>query len=244
MEAAFDRSPERLSIRRAEAELQLSRSAIRRNLHETGLKAYKVKVSFFSWFRISLLSVFSQAFFTQVLQALIPEDKDRRVQFAEGILRSIDGDPHFLSTLMFSDESIFHLDGRVNKQNCRIWARENPRRYCEQPLHSEKVIVWAAMSHRGVIGPFFFDGNVTGESYLAMLQNFLWPQLANLPDVDQLHFMQDGAPPHFGLSVRKLLDDTFGANRLIGSACKEQGGLQGSTAKLFIKVIPGQNRSE
>ena len=110
---------------------------------------------------------------------------------------------------MFSDESIFHLDGRVNKQNCRFWARENPRRYREQPLHSEKVIVWAAMSHRGVIGPFFFEGNVTGESYLAMLQTFLWPQLANLPDVDQLHFMQDGAPPHFALSVRQWLDRVF-----------------------------------
>lgn len=209
VEAAFDRSPERLSIRRAELELQLSRSAIHRNLQEIGMKPFKMKVSFLTFCFVFSCCLQQALFFTQVLQALIPEDKDRRVQFAEGILRSIANDPEFLSKMMFSDESIFHLDGRVNKQNCRIWSRENPRSYREQPLHSEKVVVWAALSHRGVIGPFFFDGNVTGENYLTMLQNFLWPQLANLPDINELHFMQDGAPPHFALSVRQWLDQAF-----------------------------------
>lgn len=193
VEAAFQQSPERLSVRRAEMELNLSRSAIHRTLQQIGLKAYKIKV----------------------LQALIPEDKDRRVQFAEWVLNSITEEPQFLSTLMFSDEAIFQVDGRVNKQNCRIWACENPRSYRERPLHSEKVIVWAAMSHHGVLGPFFFDDTVNGENYLQMLKTFLWPRVANLPDIHRLRFMQDGAPPHFARSVRQWLDQNFGT-RWIG----------------------------
>ena len=131
------------------------------------------------------------------------------MQFAEWVLSSITEEPQFLSTLMFSDESNFYLNGHVNKQNCRIWASENPRRFSEQPLHSEKVIVWAAMSHRGVLGPFFFEESVNGENYLEMLQSFLWPQVANLPDIDRLRFMQDGAPPHFARPVRQWLDQVF-----------------------------------
>ena len=46
VEEAFNRSPERLSIRRAEMELEIPRSAIHRNLQNAGLKPYKIKVSF------------------------------------------------------------------------------------------------------------------------------------------------------------------------------------------------------
>ncbi|CAH2106362.1 unnamed protein product [Euphydryas editha] len=35
----------------------------------------------------------------------------------------------------------FHLSGYVNKQNCRIWVSENPRRIVEKSLHAELVIV-------------------------------------------------------------------------------------------------------
>ena len=140
-----------------------------------------------------------------MLQAPKPEDKNRRLQFAEWALNCAAEEPQFLSTLMFSDEAIFHVDGRVNKQNCRILACENPRICHEQPLHSEKVVVWIALSHRGVLGPFFFDASVTGESYLTMLQSFLWPRVADLPEIEQLRLMQDGAPPHFARSVRQWL---------------------------------------
>lgn len=45
--------------------------------------------------------------------------------------------------------------GTVNKQNCRIWANENPREYQEQPLWPEKCTVWCALWSKGIIGPFF-----------------------------------------------------------------------------------------
>ena len=52
-----------------------------------------------------------------------------------------------------------------------------------------------------------------------MLQSFLWPNVANLPEIEQLRFMQDGAPPHFARSVRQWLDHAF-ESRWIG-----RGGL-------------------
>ena len=33
------------------------------------------------------------------------------------------------------DEAQFDLGGYVNKQNCRIWATENPHAYIQKPTH-------------------------------------------------------------------------------------------------------------
>ena len=44
----------------------------------------------------------------------------------------------------------------VNKQNCRIYATENPQEIQEVPLHDDKVTVWCGVSAKTVIGPFFF----------------------------------------------------------------------------------------
>ncbi|KAJ8944389.1 hypothetical protein NQ318_017709, partial [Aromia moschata] len=35
----------------------------------------------------------------------------------------------------------------------------------------EKVNVWAGIIGQNIIGPFFIDGNLNGETYLALLQN-------------------------------------------------------------------------
>jgi hypothetical protein len=79
-------------------------------------------------------------------------------------------DPSFLYNLEFSDEAHFHLNGKVNRQNFRYWDTRNPSCYSEVPLHSPRITVWAVIGCQGVIGPFFFHENVTGVSYLELLQ--------------------------------------------------------------------------
>ena len=53
-----------------------------------------------------------------------------------------------------------------------------------------------------IFGPYFFDENVTGKSYLEMLETFLWAQIKQW----RLYFQQDGAAPHYALIVRDWLD--------------------------------------
>ena len=82
--------------------------------------------------------------------------------------------------IIFSDEAHFHLGGYVNKQNCRIWATENPHAYIEKPTHPKRVSVWYGFCSRGIIGPFFFENEqgeevtVNGDRYRTMLNEFLF----------------------------------------------------------------------
>ena len=50
---------------------------------------------------------------------------------------------------------------------------------------------------------------MNAERYLAMLQNDVWPVVSTWPNLNDLVFMQDGAPPHYATVVRNWLDITF-----------------------------------
>ena len=44
----------------------------------------------------------------------------------------------------------------------------------DKPSSGEKLIVWIGLVRNNLIGPFFFDGNVNGQTYLEMLNNFVF----------------------------------------------------------------------
>jgi hypothetical protein len=72
-------------------------------------------------------------------------------------------DDKFLPRVIFSDETTFHLSGKVNRHNVRILGLQNPHTTPEHERDSSKVNVFCAISQRKVYGPFFFDENaVTG----------------------------------------------------------------------------------
>ena len=50
---------------------------------------------------------------------------------------------------------------------------------------------------------------MNAERYLHMLDSFVWPTVSGWDNIDDLIFMQDGAPPHFALTVRAWLDQHF-----------------------------------
>jgi len=105
------------SERRASNTLHLSRSTIKRILKDLKWHPYKV----------------------QIVQKLYEEDYASRLFFAQNELNRLDNDDARLFRLAFSDEANFHMDGMVNRHNCRYWAPENPNWVIEQGLHSEKV---------------------------------------------------------------------------------------------------------
>ena len=57
-----------------------------------------------------------------MLQALQSNDMPRRKEFAVNMLQRISEDEAFLRRVCFSDEATFHVSGKLNKHNVRIWG--------------------------------------------------------------------------------------------------------------------------
>jgi hypothetical protein len=181
--ASFQRSPQK-STRRASRELQLPQITVSKILRKRLLmKPYKL----------------------QLVQALKPEDLAVRYEFCREILARIENDNDLPARFIFSDEATFHIKGKVNRHDVRVWGTENPHVTLEHERDSPKVNVFCAISKMKVCGPLFFGENtVTGNCYLDMLTLLLLPQLKE--DSNDFIFQQDGAPPHFHMTARNHLN--------------------------------------
>ncbi|PNF28274.1 hypothetical protein B7P43_G06511 [Cryptotermes secundus] len=176
----YQRSPKK-SLRRRSRELQMPTTTWRALRKRILLKPYKL----------------------QLLQAVKPQDKVARTHLAEDIQEKMEDDG-FVERLVFIDEATFYLIGIVNRHNVRIWGTQNPHAQIEHERDSPKINVFCAVSQQKVYGPFFFaEATVTGNTYPDMLENWLFPQLAN--DSNDYIFQLDGAPPHFHRNARGLL---------------------------------------
>ena len=114
--------------------------------------------------------------------------------------------------MLFSDEANFVNTGNVNKHYIHYWANENSRCMRTVPFqHPWSVNCWCVIVGDHVIGPYFFEGRLTGQVYANFLQNVL-PQL--MEDVP-LHFRinmwmhHDGAPPHYAMCSRQVMNEIF-----------------------------------
>uniref|UniRef100_A0A914WR79 Transposase n=1 Tax=Plectus sambesii TaxID=2011161 RepID=A0A914WR79_9BILA len=184
---AFISNPH-ISVHHAANLFELNKSTVNRTLQDHKFYQYKL----------------------QTCQKLFDEDRACRRQFAEDEIILIESDRDHLQNLFFSDEAHFHIYGGVNRQNYWYWNEENPSCYAEEPLYSPCVTVWAAIGEHGIIGPFFFEGNVNSGNYLQLLQNEFWPALHGLVHIDHARFMQDGTPPDWGRAVCEWLSENFG----------------------------------
>lgn len=181
------------SIRRRSQELAIPRSTMQRILtKDLHMHAYKIHLT----------------------QQLLPTDHRQRREFVRWVMEQQEVDIDFPDKIIFSDEAHFHLDGFVNKQNCRIWGTENPRVIQEKHIHPKRVTVWCALWSGGIIGPFFFEndeGNaltVTGVRYRDMINNFFVPELEDL-SLENMWFQQDGATCHTARETLALLREHF-----------------------------------
>jgi hypothetical protein len=112
--------------------------------------------------------------------------------------------------LMFSDEVMFHISGKVNCHNWHIWGTEKPQEVWWHEQDSPNVNTWCPLGKTCIIGPFFFEGVVgNSESYLAMLQNYFIPKLRQLGLAENTIYQQNGAPCHFACNVSAFLYAVF-----------------------------------
>ena len=89
-------------------------------------------------------------------------------------------DDNFLKRLRFSDEATFHVSGKVNKQNVRIWGTEKPHRIVENERDSPKTNVFCAISTSKVYGPYFFPDRTVGYTAQSWIQSFAPPTRVSL----------------------------------------------------------------
>ena len=192
---AFLRSP-RKSVARASRELDMPKMTVWKVLRKRlCFKPYKMRL----------------------VQALTPADKVKRRDFCEEMQLKLE-DNDFVERLIFCDEATFHISGKVNVHNVRIWGTEQLHAQIEHRHDSPKINVFCAVSRKKVHSPFFFpDATVTGDSFLDMLENWLLPQLNT--NYDDYILQLDSAPTHFHRNVRVLLNCVL-QQHWIGRAAK------------------------
>ena len=96
---------------RASRELQMSQSSVWRILRKRlRVKGYRL----------------------QVLQTLNPQDHNLHLRFCLDFQQRLREDG-FAEKLVFSDEAMFHVCGKVNRHNVHIWGTENPHATMERP---------------------------------------------------------------------------------------------------------------
>lgn len=182
----FTQSPQKSTYQGAR-ESGVSRSSVRRILKEVKWKVYVPRL----------------------LHAMNEDDPDRRVEYCEWFERMVRVDEEFAGKFVWSDEAQFKLNGTVNRHNCVYWAPDNPHVHVDKAVNLPGLTVWCGLSSRGLIGPFFFEGTVTGHAYLDMLQTRILPAIQALYGNEMFYFQQDGAPPHYHRDVRLYLDETL-----------------------------------
>jgi hypothetical protein len=141
-----------------------------------------------------------------VLPKLTVQTKHQRMVFAEWAQNN----EVSFNNAWFSDESHFHLDVVVNKQNVQFWASDNPRVIREKVHHAPRITVWVAISIHGPLGPIFFEERANSGRYVSLLRSTVVPRfLAAGLSLHTQWFIQDGDRPHTANVVLYFLHDTF-----------------------------------
>lgn len=177
------------SVRGISKEINVSKSSVWNTLKQAKFHPYKMQITF----------------------RILEIDYQTRMDFCNLFLERMNAGEISSETVLWSDESLFYLNGVHNKQNYRYWCQQNPGWMSERRYKTDaKVMVWTGVIGQHIIGPYFFEDTVTQYSYLELLETFVLPELRRLGiNPNNIWFMQDGAGPHFALTVRAFLNATF-----------------------------------
>ena len=109
------------SLRKLSSQTGMSLSTVRRATKKLKLHPYRV----------------------QLMHELKDLDKQKRLNYCRWFRNLINRNGiDILDQIYYTDEAWFHLSGYSNSQNYRIWSNENPHEFHENPLHSQKIVVW------------------------------------------------------------------------------------------------------
>ena len=128
---AFAQSPQKSAVQLS-AKPDISKSSLRRILHENGYKVYHSKL----------------------IHGLLEDDADGRLQMCELFISKFKDDSELFNKIIWCDEASFKLNGRINRHNCVICATENPHLTYEKQLNQSGITVWGTLSSDGLLGSY------------------------------------------------------------------------------------------
>ncbi|GFW88407.1 uncharacterized protein TNCV_2287331 [Trichonephila clavipes] len=101
----------------------------------------------------------------------MPGDHERRFDFCNFVLNTLDENPDFLNEVLSEDECQFSRQGTINTQNTHYWSLENLHLLVRPNRHQVRwsVNVWCGIWKSTLIGPIYFDGPLTSGSYTEIL---------------------------------------------------------------------------
>ncbi|GBM12672.1 hypothetical protein AVEN_46157-1 [Araneus ventricosus] len=95
-----------------------------------------------------------------------------------------------------------------NRQNVHTWSLVNPR-YAVELRHQLRwsINIWCGIFNDRLTGPVFYEGTLTGQRCLELLQDVIADFVENLPlhQFRNVWFQHDGAAPHKISNVKQYL---------------------------------------
>ncbi|GBL97803.1 hypothetical protein AVEN_231961-1 [Araneus ventricosus] len=97
-------------------------------------------------------------------------------------MNNLENHPTFLEDIIWTDKANFSHNGMFSRQNVHTWSLENPR-YAVEVRHQLRwsINVWCGISNDRLTGPVFYEGTLTGQRYLEILQDVITDFVENLP---------------------------------------------------------------
>ena len=122
-------------------------------------------------------------------------------------------DASFSSEIILSDETHFHIDGFVNRQNCHVWGSKNPCVISEKQTHKGSLFgadfgQEASSDHTFLRMRLVMQQAINGARYLDMITQFFLPKLDDI-DVANMWFQQGSATCHTANETIQLLHEIF-----------------------------------
>ena len=121
--------------------------------------------------------------------------------------------------MLWMDEAHFILTGNVNSKNFVHWAEENHHGVASVPFYDTCVTVWCGVAETFILGPYFLEDvtcsgiqtcSITGDRYKPMLENYIITESQQRNVINDIVWLQDGAPPHIATSITQVLQQHFG----------------------------------
>jgi hypothetical protein len=124
--------------------------------------------------------------YTSIVQHLTDADNVVRKEFCTQMFNPMQDDERFLDSVICSDESTFHVSGKINTYNCKIWVSENPRVFLEYVRGNPNVSAFAPAA--ASVRPLLLHGD---DHYRYRVPG----HAPTIPQEGRIHFQQYGIPP-------------------------------------------------